>query len=149
MKARVDEATARRNTLRQGLHFLAAGGLNTCFGYAAFAAFLWITGRNNLAVVLGTIAGVAFNFVTYGAVFSRAGLGRLPQFIAFYAVLLGANMLLLRVLTSANVNPYVGQAVIILLITPISFVIMRTLIFPARQEADSPSSRRSSLASRN
>ena len=147
MSVSVDEAPAqRRSVLRQAGFFLAAGGLNTCFGYAAFAAFLWLTGSKDLAVILGTVAGIAFNFGTYGAVFCRTGFARLPHFIAFYAAVLGANILLLRVLTSAGVNPYLGQAAVILLITPISFVIMRGLIFPEQQEA-SPADR-SSVAGR-
>ena len=136
--ARVHQALPPRGgVLRQGALFLAAGGLNTCFGYAAFAAFLWLSGSKELAVVLGTAAGVTFNFGTYGAVFSSSGFARLPHFIGFYMTLLFANILLLRLLTSAGINPYLGQAIFILLSTPISFVTMRRLVFPRSRVANS------------
>jgi hypothetical protein len=129
--------SATASTLRQGTLFLAAGALNTCFGYAAFALFLWLTKSKELAVVLGTAAGIAFNFGTYGAVFSRSGFARLPHFIAFYLLLMTANILLLRLLAGAGVNPYLGQAVIIVLITPVSFLTMRALVFPQGSQARS------------
>jgi putative flippase GtrA len=122
-------------TRRHVLLFLAAGGLNTCFGYAAFVVFLWLGNSKEVAVVLGTAAGIAFNFQTYGAVFSRSGFGRLPHFVALYLVLLGANILLLRLLTASRLSPYAGQAIIVVLSTPISFVAMRTVVFPAADEA--------------
>lgn len=122
---------------RQAIWFLVAGGLNTCFGYAAFAACLWATQSKELAVVLGTVAGVAFNFTTYGAVFSRTGFARLPHFVIFYAALLAANIVLLRLLTSGGMNAYAAQAVFILFSIPISFVTMRTLVFPRPDEARS------------
>jgi hypothetical protein len=44
--------------------------------------------------------------------------------------LLAANILLLRLLTSVGMNPYLGQAIFILFSTPIAFVTMRRLVFP-------------------
>ena len=106
------------SNIRQLILFLAAGGINTLFGYAAFAAFLWLSGNKDLAVVLGTVAGVAFNFGTYGAVFSRSGFGRLPHFMAFYLTFLFANILLLRLLTASGINPYGAQAIIVFFSRP-------------------------------
>lgn len=129
--------TQRGNMLRQAILFIAAGGLNTAFGYGAFAALLWLSGSKLLAVVLGTLAGIAFNFGTYGAVFARTGSSRLPHFIAFYLLLLSANIILLRLFTSSGMNPYLAQAIFIGLSTPISFVTMRNLIFPDPSPASS------------
>jgi hypothetical protein len=128
--------TGKEPVLRQGFLFLAAGGLNTAFGYAAFAAFLWLTGSKELAVLLGTVAGVAFNFGTYGAVFSRCGIGRLPHFLAFYLAVLGANIAVLRLLGALGMNPYVGQAVFLAFSTPVSFIAMRSLVFPKAARAN-------------
>lgn len=138
MSARAHEPGAQRgNMLRQAILFVAAGGLNTAFGYGAFAALLWLSGSKSLAVVLGTLAGIAFNFGTYGAVFSRTGSARLPHFIAFYLLLLSANIILLRLFTNSGMNPYLAQAIFIGLSTPVSFVTMRNLIFPERDAASS------------
>ena len=132
MSAPIDHArtfSVRPAAVRQVIRFLVAGVINTGFGYGAFAAFLWLSGNKDVAVVLGTVAGIAFNFGTYGAVFARTGFARLPHFIAFYLAVLGANLVALRLLTSSGANPYLGQAIIILAAVPISFVTMRSWVF--------------------
>jgi len=109
--------------------FLAAGALNTCFGYAVFACFIWIGLGNDLAVILGTVAGIAFNFQTIGKVFASRGFSRLPQFLLIYGLLLPTNVLLLRALVAAGLGPYIGEAVVIAIISPLSFLMMRRFVF--------------------
>jgi len=116
--------------LHQLVRFGFAGGLNTCFGYVAFASFLWLTGLKELAVIFGTIAGVLFNFNTYKMVFAGRGFSRLPHFVSFYVAVLCLNILLLRLMTTAGVSPYLGQAVIVSLIAPLSFLTLRFWVFP-------------------
>ena len=120
---------------RRFVMFVGAGIVNTCFGYAAFAFFIWAGVGNDLAVLFGMIAGVAFNFGTIGAVFSSRGFSRLPHFLAVYGALLFTNILMLRALVAAGTGPYLGEAIIIALLTPISFVAMRRLVFvPAPEQ---------------
>jgi len=121
---------AKPQTFRQAALFLAAGALNTCFGYAAFAVFMRTTGQKELAVVLATATGVAFNFGTYRTVFAKSGFERMPHFIMFYALVLAGNILLLRQLTAMGANAYIGQAIVLIIVTPISFVAMRSFVFP-------------------
>jgi hypothetical protein len=116
--------------------FVGAGVINTCFGYAAFAFFIWIGVGNDLAVLFSTVAGVAFNFGTISAVFASRGLSRLPYFLGVYGVLFVANIFMLRAFVSAGTSPYLGEAIVITLLTPISFVAMRRLVFvPAPEQA--------------
>lgn len=115
--------------LQRFVLFLAAGALNTCFGYAVFACLVWVGLGNDLAVILGTVAGIAFNFQTIGKVFASRGFSRLPQFLLIYGLLLVANVLLLRALVAAGSGPYVGQAIIIAIISPLSFLMMRRFVF--------------------
>ncbi len=120
---------------RRFAKFIGAGIVNTCFGYAAFAFFVWVGLGNDLAVLFGMIAGIAFNFGTISAVFSSRGFSRLPHFLAVYGALLVTNILMLRALVAAGTGPYLGEAVIIALLTPISFVAMRRLVFvPAPEQ---------------
>lgn len=114
--------------------FLGAGALNTLFGFATFAALLRAGTGNDLAVVLGTLAGIAFNFKTFGAVFAAQGYGRLPWFVGVYAAFALANVALLRLATGAGLNPYLGEAAVIAVITPLSFLAMRRLVFPPAPE---------------
>ena len=117
------------------LRFLIAGVINTCFGYAAFAFFIWTGLSNDWAVLFGMIAGIAFNFGTIGAVFSSSGFARLPHFLIVYGALLVANILLLRALVASGCGPYIGEAIVVSILTPISFIAMRRLVFvPAPEQ---------------
>ncbi len=119
---------------RRFLMFIGAGVINTCFGYTAFAFFRWVGFGNDLAVLFGMIAGIAFNFGTIGAVFSSRGMSRLPYFLGVYGILLLSNMLALRGLVALGVNDYLGEAIIVVLLTPISFIAMRLFVFPTAPE---------------
>ena len=114
--------------------FLVVGAINTGFGYAAFALFLWFGFEKSMAVVLGTIAGVMFNYRTIGSVFSAQGVSRLPHFVATYGVLLAANIALLRLVTAIGVGPYPAEALVVLAIAPVSFWIMRRFVFGSATE---------------
>jgi hypothetical protein len=116
---------ARRITL-----FLAAGVVNTAFGYLAFAALLGCGLPKELAVSGSTLAGLIFNFGTYRAAFEQVGMSRLPHFVLFYGAILAANIVLLRALTATGLNPYAAQGVVVLVIVPASFLGLRQLVFP-------------------
>ena len=116
------------------LNFVGAGVVNTGFGYAVFAFFIWAGVGNDFAVLMSTIAGVAFNFGTISAVFESRGFSRLPYFLGVYAVLLVANVLMLRTFVSWGSGPYLGEAIVIMMLTPISFLAMRRLVFAPAPE---------------
>lgn len=115
--------------LRRFALFLAAGGINTLFGYAAFALLIWLGTGNTMAVVLGTSAGILFNFNTFGRVFAARGLSRLPHFIGIYAVFMAANAGLLHLLTQAGLGPFLGEALVVAALAPCSFLAMRSFVF--------------------
>lgn len=119
---------------RRFLMFVGAGVINTCFGYAAFAFFRWMGFGNDLAVLFGMIAGIAFNFGTIGSVFSSRSVSRLPHFLGVYSILLICNILALRGLVLLGINAYLGEAIIVVLLTPISFIAMRLFVFPTAPE---------------
>jgi putative flippase GtrA len=120
--------------LRRFLLFLAAGALNTAFGYAAFAFFIWMGTGNDLAVLCGTLAGIVFNFNTFSRVFASQGMSRLPRFLAFYGILMLVNIALLRLMSTAGFGPYLGQGLVLVIITPCSFLAMRRIVFPPLRE---------------
>jgi putative flippase GtrA len=116
------------------LRFLFAGGLNTAFGYGAFAALIWADIEPNAAVVLSTIVGIAFNYGTYGKVFAAQGFARLPAFIAVYAALLLANIALLRTFMTAGTGPYLGQALVLIVVVPITYLALKRFVFVGAPE---------------
>jgi putative flippase GtrA len=116
------------------IRFLFAGGINTCFGYAAFAFFIWTGLPNDFAVTCSMIAGVAFNFGTFGKVFASRGFTALPAFLGVYGLLLIANIFLLRALVTAGFGPYLGQAIVVAILTPISFLALKRLVFTPAPE---------------
>ena len=113
--------------------FLAAGLVNTAFGYGVYALCVAAGGGPALSVIVSTVAGVCFNFRTLGAVFAAQGLTRLPRFLAVYAVLAPLNIALLRFTEYAGIGPYLGGALALALVTPLAYVSMRLFVFaPAR-----------------
>jgi putative flippase GtrA len=111
------------------LGFLAVGGLNTAFGYAAFAATLLMGLRPELAVVVSTMAGIAFNFGSHGTLFGSHAPRRLPRYLLTYGMLLAANIGLLKGLMAIHIHPLIGQGIVVVLLAPFSFLIMRRFVF--------------------
>lgn len=120
--------------IRRFAAFVAVGGLNTLFGYAAFALTLFIGLRPEVAVVVSTIAGVMFNFASFGTLFGSHAPHRFPRYLLTYAVLLAANIVLLKALMAAHVHPLPGQGIVVILLAPISFIIMRRFVFAEAQQ---------------
>ena len=72
------------------LRFLAAGLLNTSFGYACYAALVLMGAPIALAVAGSTTVGFLFNFLSYGGlVFGSTSYRLLPRFLLLYLVLGG------------------------------------------------------------
>jgi putative flippase GtrA len=115
--------------IRRLLLFLVAGGINTLFGYAAFALLLHLGFPTWAAVLLGTIAGILFNFGSIGTVFKSHDSRRLPRFLLVYTMTFIANLMLLRLLSAAGIPVLAGQAMVTLLLAPCSFLAMRHLVF--------------------
>lgn len=112
------------------LRFLAVGGLNTGFGYACFAGFVLIGAPVWLAVGASTVAGVLFNFMTYGGlVFKSTALRLLPRFLLFYLGMSTLNVVLLRLLAWAGLGPLAAQAVLVPALALCSYFGMRDLVY--------------------
>lgn len=115
--------------------FLAAGGVNTAFGYAAYGALVLVGLVPQVAVVGSTVLGILFNFASTGTVFGTRDLRRLPRFLAAYGAILLANVIILDLLLSAGVGPFLGQGVAVCALVPINFLLMRRFVFNERPES--------------
>lgn len=118
-----------RAEARRIIHFLAAGMLNTAFGYSAYALCLALGSTPPLAVVISTIAGICFNFRTLGAVFAGRGHSRLLRFVAVYATVAPLNILLIDCGRLVGLDPYLGGALALAVIIPLTYLAMRLFVF--------------------
>lgn len=113
--------------------YLVAGGVNTLFGYGAYSVLVLLGVLPHVAVVLGGLAGIGFNFLTTSVVFRSHDVRRLPRFLLVYAVMFGLNILLLDMLMRAGLGPLAAQAVVLPLFT-LTFLVMRRFVFAALPE---------------
>lgn len=113
------------------LRFLAVGGLNTFFGYGLYALLIWMGLPLALAVLLSTVGGVLFNFVTYGrlAMGSPITLKILPRFLAVYGIAYGINVGLLKLLVYAGLSPYLAALVLLPFNSLAMFFALRKFVF--------------------
>jgi putative flippase GtrA len=117
----------------KGVRFLLVGGLNTLFGYLVFAGLTRLGWRDLVAVPAATVAGVAFNFVTYGKlVFESLDRRNLPRFLATYAGLYVCNVTGLRALARIGMGPYVAQAALVVPLAILSYVVNDRWVFRAK-----------------
>ena len=116
----------------QLIRFLLVGGLNTGVGYALFALFIWMGLLYPLAIGLATVLGVAFNFQSTGRlVFGGAPPSQLLRFVAAYVVVYLINICCVALLLRAGFDVYVANALVILPLALIAFLLQRRFVFGA------------------
>ncbi|WP_340268565.1 GtrA family protein [Sphingobium mellinum] len=121
---------------RRFIGFLIAGGINTLFGYGVYSAQVLMGIVPPIAVVISTVVGVLFNFLTTSAVFRSRDLRKLPRFLAVYAAMMGLNILLLDIAMRCGLGPLLAQALILPIFT-LTFLAMRRFVFAASPEQTS------------
>ena len=109
--------------------FLFVGALNTLFGYSVYALFVAVGIEANLALFLQYIVGVLWNFKTTGAIVFKNHDNRLIfRFIASYVFTFFVNSVFLKLLTHF-VNDYLAQAILVLPVAMLSFLIFKFFVF--------------------
>jgi putative flippase GtrA len=120
----------RAAEVRQFIKFMVVGGLNTLVGYAIFSAFIFGGTASAVAVIATTIIGALFNFASTGwIVFRSSETTLLPRFMFIYAGQSVVNIAMLRALEATGFTPLVAQALLLPLITILSFAAMRQFVF--------------------
>lgn len=113
--------------------FLFVGFLNTAFSYFLYALFLTIGLVPNLALLFQYIFGVLWNFKTTGTiVFQNKNNKLIFKFITSYVITFLINSILLKILI-VHINKYIAQAILILPIAFLSFVILKNWAFKPKQ----------------
>lgn len=112
------------------VRFLFVGAINTLFGYGCFVGLVFLGLPYPLALLLGTILGVLFNFKTTGTlVFANQDHRRLVRFVAVYALLYVLNLLGLKVLIGAGLSVYLASALLILPMALVSYHLNASFVF--------------------
>lgn len=117
-------------TVYQLIRFLVVGGLNTVFGYSLFAVFTFIGLTYPVAIGLATIGGVLFNFQSIGRlVFDGAPRSRFWRFVGVYCVIYLVNLGGVRLLLSLGANVYVANAITLVPLSLLAFILNRRFVF--------------------
>ncbi len=113
------------------LRFLAIGALNTAFGYGVFVALSLTLDGNAAAVVLSTIAGVLFNYVSYGqGMFGgRRSWASFGAHAVYYTIVCIANIVALERLVSSGLSPQAGQLLIVPVIAAVTYAVNKLVIY--------------------
>ena len=109
--------------------FLFVGALNTLFGYILYAFFVTIGLKANLALFFQYILGILWNFKTTGSIVFKNNNNRLIfKFILSYIFTFTINSFALNFLIKF-LNEYIAQAILVLPIAIISFLIFKFWVF--------------------
>ena len=112
--------------------FLAAGGLNACFGYSVFSLMAYLGFRPAIALLIATVLGICFNFLTYGKiVFRQLSWRRAPLYLLVYAINYLGNAGLLIWVAHYIRSPYLAQLVILPLSITFLYFALRNFVFRA------------------
>lgn len=122
--------TTDRAAIKRLIRFGVVGLLNTAFGYALYALFVYLATLPELALLGATIIGVVFNFFTTGRlVFHNSDNGLFTRFAAAYASIYVLNALALRGAIGAGLSPFAAQALLLPCCVVGTFAIMRAFVF--------------------
>lgn len=119
------------------VRFLIAGGFNTLFGWLCYSATILLGAPPWLALIIATLIGIGFNFLTLGGYAFRSLVwNRFPRFVLSYAVIYTTNLICLEALEPWVPNPILGQ----LILTPpqaiLSYIILSKMVFNRRIAKD-------------
>lgn len=113
------------------MRFLAAGGINALFGFTVYSAAILIGAAVWLAVLVGMLSGIIFNFITTGGyVFRELSRARFPRFVVCYLLVYAVNLGLLELLSIWQNNRILAQAYIVVPMALLAYFIMAKFVFP-------------------
>ena len=112
--------------------FLGIGLVNTLFGYSVYAGLLFIKSPYLIALFMATIAGIIFNYFSFGRVVFRVrgGWQVFAKFVIAYAMVYTINAVLLSLLTHDHyLNAYMAQAACVLPSVAMSWILMNRWVY--------------------
>ncbi len=112
------------------IRYLLVGILNTAFGYAVFALLVFLGLHYTLALFFASVAGIVFNFRTFGRfVFSQSDWRLIWRFFAVYGLLYVINVGCVFILLKYLHNVYAANAITLLFIASLGFLLNRRFVY--------------------
>lgn len=112
------------------LRYLVVGGINTAFGFGAYALLLALGLHYTLAVGLSTALGILFNFMTTGRlVFGNARAGAIPRFIGVYGLLYLLNIAGIALLKLLGASDLTGGFLMLPVAALIGYLLNARFVF--------------------
>ena len=112
------------------IKFILVGIINTIFGYSLYALLIYLNLHYSVAVLVGTIVGIMFNFKTTGKlVFNNNENMLLFKFLGVYTVTYILNVSALKIFDTFKFNMYVAGLLLIFPMAAISFTLNSKYVF--------------------
>ena len=112
------------------IRYLIVGAINTGFGYSVFALLTYTGLHYPLALFFATVAGVLFNFRTFGRfVFTNTDWRLIWRFFAVYSLLYVVNVASVFVIMMYLDNVYMANAIVLVFIASLGFVLNRSFVY--------------------
>jgi putative flippase GtrA len=114
----------------QFFRFLIIGGINTLFGFLIYSFCIARGVEVESAIIIGTILGVVFNFITTGGgVFRQLSLKNLPRFLLTYILIYVVNIYLYKLISKNIASPILIQGILAIPLSLLSYFIMSRYVF--------------------
>jgi len=131
MTATSPEDSGRSRRLAEILRFGIAGAINTAFGFGVYSALVLVGLPVFVALLIATVVGVLFNFLTFGGfAFRRLDASHLPRFLLVYGFVYVFNLALLEgVRGLSGLGPVTGQLACLPVVAPLAYVLLKVKVF--------------------
>ena len=126
-----------RSALANGqfLRFLVAGGVNTLFSFGVNIGAMVAGLPVWLSMLIGTLAGIAFNFFTHGGyAFRDLSARRLPRYLLGYVVVYFVALAAFHALQLVVPGPIACQVLLVVPMALLSYLIMSRFVFQKRRD---------------
>lgn len=117
--------------------FIFIGIINTLIGFIAFSIFYFILNNETLSLFFAYILGILINFKTYSKyVFTSSDKQIFVNFIVIYlGTFLFNSFLLSLFINEFAINPYFSQIILIIIVTPILYILQKKYVFIEKKES--------------
>jgi putative flippase GtrA len=113
------------------IRFLVAGVFNTVFGYSVYAGGIAAGLHYAWAMGIATVAGICFNYCTYGRMVFRAELTvrRFGRHLITYAATYALNIGVIRLCLAAGLSAYAAGAISVVPCAVFAYLLNRWYVF--------------------
>lgn len=131
MTPMAERSPAPPSRLAEVVRFGIAGALNTAFGFGVYSGLVLLGIVPAAALLVATVAGVFFNFLTFGGfAFRRLEARRLPRFLLAYGAIYLFNLALLEGVRRATaLGPITAQLACLAVVAPAAYLLLRAKVF--------------------